>query len=170
MRTGELHGAFLAAVQPDVVHHSDVDLKPLEVDLGGSLPPRLRCYIYGLVVGGPKRRGEYKAVLRVPKHPVGEYRSFEQSDGRVVIVAAYRPEFDVWVLWDALLHPRFKNGGNIQVKDTIVLEAATVGWAEQNRLLASGEAETVIACTSGKLSEGLRRRVLVTTSSWDPGN
>jgi len=62
------------------------------------------------------------------------------------------------VLWDAALHPQFKNGGNVQVKDTTVLTAAALGRASQLRVL-SGATELVIACQSPHLLAAISDRV-----------
>jgi len=116
--------------------------------------------MYTLVGGfGTKRDFEYKAVLRLREHPVGEYRSFDHSGGRLALLAAYRSDLDVFVLWDASLHPRFKNGGNIQVRTETVISAAATGYAEQQRRLRSGHIEVVMACTSPELPRTLVRRV-----------
>jgi len=124
------------------------------------LPPLLRVYAYNLVGGiGTVRDFEYKAVLRLRDHPVGEYRSFDHSGGRIALLVAYRDDLDVFVMWDSSLHPRFKNGGNIQVRTDTVMAAAATGHATQERRLTSGHRETVFACTSATLPETLLRRV-----------
>src|SRR5687768_18335551 len=108
--TASLHGAFVGALAGAVVSHSDINSKPLTVDLALPNPPRLRVYMYTLVGGvGTVRPNEYKAVLRVPRQPVGAYDSFDHSDGRVALLVGYRADLDVFVLWDASLHPKFKN-------------------------------------------------------------
>jgi hypothetical protein len=163
--TRGLHEAFLRPLASRVVAHSALDRKPLEVDLQLPLPPRLRVYLYNLVRGAGTTRGfEYKAVLRVRGQKVGEYGWFDHSDHRCALVVGYRQDLDVFVLWDASLHPRFKNGGNIQVRDTTVLHAAATGRAEQTRSLSSGVDEVVIACQSWSLARAIDDRV-----SWTGG-
>lgn len=138
--------------------------KPLLVDLAAPHPPRLRVYMYNLVGGvGTKRDREYKAVLRLRGQEVGAYESFDHSGGRVVILVAYRDDLDVFVLWDASLHPQFKNGGNIQVHTDTVMEAASLGMAEQRRrLVVAQTTEIVVACQSWNLPAALERRVELT--------
>lgn len=155
-----LHGAFVQALGASVLGHSPLHDKPLCLDLALPCPPRLRVYLYSLVGGhGTVRPNEYKSVLRLRGQPVGEYASFDQSDERFVLVAGYRPDLDVFVLWDAVLHPRFKNGGNIQVRDSVVHTAAASGRAEQIRQLPSGATELVIACQSPGLSKAIDDRI-----------
>jgi hypothetical protein len=156
--TEELQESFLDALGPVVATHSACKIKPLCVDLHSPAPPRLRCYIYSLVDGGPRRPNEFKAVLRVPGQRVGQYDSFDSSDGRLPLVVGFRSDLDVFVLWDAALHPQFKNGGNVQVKDTTVLTAAALGRASQLRVL-SGATELVIACQSPHLLAAISDRV-----------
>lgn len=158
--TEELHRAFLRPLGDAVLRHSPAGDKPLSVDLALPNPPRLRVYMYTLVGGvGTVRPNEYKAVLRVPGQAVGAYDSFDHSDGRLALVVGYRADLDVFVFWDASLHPRFKNGGNIQVRDTTVHEAAAIGRAEQRRPLSSKVTEVVIACQSWNLAQAIDDRV-----------
>jgi hypothetical protein len=156
--TVRLHQAFLDALAGDVRAHGDIDVKPLEVDLALPLPQRLRLYLYSLVVGGESRPGEFKAVLRVPGQIVGEYGTFDHSGNRLAVLAGYREDLDVFVLWDASLHERFKHGGNMQVRDTVVSQAAATGWAEQRRPLRSGVTEVVLACRSKTLGRAISAR------------
>ena len=156
--TRRLHQAFLDAMAGHVVAHGDLETKPLEVDLALPLPQHLRVYLYSLVLGGKSRPGEFKAVLRVPGQAVGEYGTFDHSGGRLAVLAAYREDLDVFVLWDASLHERFKHGGNMQVKDSIVASAAATGWAEQRRPLRSGITEIVFACRSKSLPRAISAR------------
>jgi hypothetical protein len=161
--TENLHRAFLRPLRQAVLSHSDLREKPLCVDLALPHPPRLRVYMYSLVGGvGTVRPNEYKAVLRVPGQAVGAYGSFDHSDGRFVVVAGYREDLDVFIFWDASLHARFKNGGNIQVRDVTVHTAAATGRAEQRRRLPSGIIELVIACQSSTLVWALDERVAST--------
>lgn len=162
--TGSLHRAFLGALEGYITWHGDLEVKPLEVDLALPLPQHLRLYLYSLVVGGKSRPGEFKAVLRVPRQRVGEYGTFDHSGNRLAVLAGYRHDLDVFVLWDASLHERFKHGGNVQVKDTVVARAAAIGWAEQRRPLRSGVTEVVFACRSKTLARGIAAR-----STWTGG-
>lgn len=169
--TKNLHASFLRALGPAVRWHSPLHKKPLCVDLSLPNPPRLRVYMYTLVDGvATVRQSEFKGVLRVPGQKVGEYGSFDHSDGRLALLVAYREDLDVFVLWDASLHPKFKNGGNVQVRGTTVHDAAARGRAEQLRPLSSGLTEVVIACQSSNLPKALDERLTwtggVTEGEW----
>jgi hypothetical protein len=164
--TEELHTAFLSPLAGTVVWHSPVGEKPLSIDLALPRPPRLRVYLYSLVDSvATVRHHEYKAVLRVPGQAIGTYESFDYSGGRLVLLVGYRADLDVFVLWDASLHPRFKNGGNIQIRDATVLEAAATGRSLQVRKLANKVHEVVIACQSWTLGDAVNDRVIWTGSS-----
>ena len=93
---------------------------------------------------------------------VGEYGTFDHSGGRFAVLAAYRDDLDVFVLWDASIHERFKYAGNMQVRDTVVAQAAAIGWAEQRRALRSGITEIVFACRSSSLPRAIAHRVIWT--------
>lgn len=159
--TPDLHQAFLEPFGHRAHLRGQLDDKPLLVDMDLPLPPRLRIYMYNLVGGvGTKRDEEYKAVLRLRGQAIGTYESFDHSGGRIPLLVAYREDLDVFVMWDASLHPRFKNGGNIQVHSDTVLTAAAVGYAEQTRrLVVTGGLEVVLACQSWNLTETVERRV-----------
>lgn len=161
--TRDLGLSFIAALGDRVLWHSEIDVKPLLVDFAAPLPSHVRVYLFSLVAGGRTRRAhEFKAVLRVPGQPVGEYGSFDVSDHRFVFLVAYTRDLDVFVLWDASLHSRFKNGGNIQVHDGTVFSAAARGMGYQSRRLSGGVEERVIACQSWSLPDALVERVLYT--------
>ncbi len=162
--TSVLHAAFLGPFGTRARVIGSTADKPLLVDLELPLPPHLRVYMYSLVgSGGRTRQGEYKAVLRLRGHQVGTYRSFDNSDGRLALAIGYRADLDVFVLWDSSLHPRFKNGGNIQVSVDTVMRAASTGYAEQRRRLVNlRTVEIVLACRSGRLVDTVERRVALT--------
>jgi hypothetical protein len=161
--TRALHRAFVGPLEASVVACSDVAAKPLLLDLGFPNSARLRVYLYSLVHGaGERQRREYKVVLRTPGQPLNQYGMFDHSDGRFTIVAGYDATLDVFVLWDAVLHPRFKNGGNLQVRDEAVRTAAALGVAEQIRNLSSGQRELVLACQSSTLNRAIAARIAST--------
>lgn len=104
-----LHASFLRPLSDWTLSHTPICDKPLEVDLALPRPPRLRVYMYSLVNSvATVRHHEYKAVLRVRGQPVGAYDSFSYSGGRLVLLVGYEADLDVFVLWDASLHPRFQ--------------------------------------------------------------
>lgn len=159
--TTRLNRTFLEALGPRVLGHADENGKPLDVDLAPPLPQHIRLYMYSLVEGGPTRRHEYKAVLRTRKHDRGEYKSFEHGGHRLTLLCAYRDDLGVFVLWDAALHPKFKNGGNTRVARETVLVAATTGWAVQRRHVRLADAtETIYACEPRNLERALREGLL----------
>lgn len=162
-RTRLVHEAFLKALEGAVANHSDPARKPLLVDLLPPEPLRLRIYMYSLVGGaGERARREYKVVLRVPAQSVGAYGSFDHSGDRFTTVIGYDADLDVFVLWDASLHPRFKNGGNLQVRDDVVRTAAAVGIAESIRTLTGRTREVVFACQTSVLRRALHARIAST--------
>jgi hypothetical protein len=159
-RTARLHEAFLGALGSRVSQAGNLREKPLCIDLRAPHLLRLRLYMYSLVGGtGERARREYKIVLRVRDQAVGAYGTFDHSDGRFTMVVGYATDLDVFVLWDASLHPRFKNGGNLQVRDEVVRTAAACGTSEQIRRLTSGANEVVLACQSPELWQTLKARI-----------
>jgi len=164
LRTPALHARFLAPFGGAVLKHSDLSEKPLEVELAPPHPPLLRVYLFNLVGGvGTVRDWEYKVSLRAPGQVVGEYASFSQAGGRIAMLVGYRDDLDVFVFWDATLHPRFKHGGNVAVHTNTVLEAAALGRATQHRTARlMSTTEVVLACQSSTLAETVASRVMQT--------
>lgn len=163
LATAKLHQVFINALGAAVVSHSATEDKPLLVDLALPHPPQLRVYLYNLVsASGTVRAREFKIVLRLRGQLVGQYGRFDYSDGRFVVLAGYSAELDVFVFWDSSLHPRFKAGGNVQVRDSTVYAAVAGGMAEQPRPLQSNAKELVLACRSRRLADALNTRVITT--------
>ena len=163
LSTPQLHAAWLDVFGGDVITHSDAAKKPLDVDLKFPLPPRIRIYTYNLVFGGKARPDEYKVVTRVPGQTVGEYASFNHEDGRLTLLTGYSNDLDVFVFWDAYLHPKFKWAGNMQVKKDAVLAGVADGLAEHRRPLKGLSAtEVVLISRPRRLGLALQQRVSTT--------
>jgi excisionase family DNA binding protein len=163
----ELHRRFIRALGTGVRSHTDLEQKPLEADLATPLPSRVRLYIFNATrPPGGRPVGEHKVQLIVPGQKRGQRASFDQTGGRIVLLAGYAAEEDVFILWDAGLYTDFAWSRNVQVKATTIIEATAGKIAEQERRLrpANGDAvtETLLACPPGRLAEALIRRVEIT--------
>jgi hypothetical protein len=160
-RTVDLHRAFLRALGPLAQKASSLYTKPLELDLASPLPPRLRVYLYtlGNPPGGRGNRNEHKIVLRVHGQKERETGFFDCSDDRIVILAGYRPDLDIFAFWDASLYPKFQYARNLQVRGDTIYNAALSGLAEQKRNLRSGAVEIIIACRVDQVPTALQIRV-----------
>ncbi|NNM76386.1 helix-turn-helix domain-containing protein [Sphingomonas sp. ID1715] len=163
----ELHRRFIRALGAGVRSHTDLEHKPLEADLATPLPSRVRLYIFNATrPPGGRPVGEHKVQLIVPGQKRGQRASFDQTGGRIVLLAGYAAEEDVFVLWDAGLYTDFAWSRNVQVKATTIIEATAGKIAEQERRLrpAGGDAvtETLLACPPARLADALVRRVEIT--------
>lgn len=163
----DLHKHFVRLLGRHVIRHSDLDVKPLEVELAPPLPGRVRVYMYNATrPPGGRPLGEHKVQLIVPGQRRGERGSFDHGDGRIVLLIGYAAEEDVFVLWDAGLYPDFAWSRNVQVKAETIIEASAGKLATQHRQLrpATGRAvlETVLAAHPIRLAEALERRVQLT--------
>ena len=91
LSVAKLHQTFLEALDSAVISHSDVESKPLEVDLKSPLPPKLRMYIYNATYPpGGRTMGEHKVQLIVPGQGRGERGNFDSSGGRIPALVGYR--------------------------------------------------------------------------------
>jgi len=156
----QVHRAFLAARLGKVAWHSSVRNRPLEVDLHLPLPDRLRVYAY--VMGhspGGRHNNEHSISIRIPPRPgcEGKYRSFDHSDDRIVILAGYREDLDVWALWDAVQYTTLSIASNQQVLGDSVIAALAGGVHVQRR--PRKRSEVVLTCLSEYLGEALAKRV-----------
>lgn len=159
----ELHRRFVAALGEKVEHHTNLDRKPLDLDLASPLPGRVRVYLFNATrPPGGRPTGEHKVQLIMPGQKRGERGQFDQSDGRIVLLAGYAAEEDVFVLWDAGLYPDFAWSRNVQVRAETLIEAAAGKIAPQERKLRPGDGEAVtevlLACPPALLAEAIRRR------------
>jgi hypothetical protein len=159
----ELHRRFVVALGDKVERHTNLERKPLELDLAPPLPSRVRVYLFNATrPPGGRPTGEHKVQLIMPGQKRGERGQFDQSDNRIVLLAGYAAEEDVFVLWDAGLYPDFAWSRNVQVKAETLFEATAGKIARQVRRLRPGEgeavAETLLACPASLLAEAIRLR------------
>ena len=164
----ELQRRLVAALGVSILRiHTPLDAKPFELDLAPPLPHRVRLYMYNATrPPGGRPLGEHKIQLMVPGKGRGERASFDNGDGRIVLLIGYAADEDVFILWDAGLYPDFAWSRNVQVKAGTIIEASAGKLATQERQLrpATGRAtiETVLAVKSRRLSEALIKRMDLT--------
>lgn len=163
----DLHRRFIDSLGSGMKSHSDVDQRPLEADLIPPLPSRVRVYLFNATrPPGGRPVGEHKIQLIMPGQKRGQRGAFDNSGGRIVILAGYAAEEDVFILWDAGLYADFAWSRNVQVKAETIVEASAGKLATQHRHLrppgGRSSTETVLAASSSRLAEALQRRTQVT--------
>lgn len=164
----ELHRRLVQALGAAAVRsHAPLDQKPFELDLVPPLPQRVRVYMYNATrPPGGRPLGEHKVQLIVPGQRRGERASFDNGDGRIVLLIGYGAEEDVFILWDAGLYSDFAWSRNVQVKSETIIQASAGKLATQERQLrpAIGRptTETVLAVKPRRLAEALVRRMELT--------
>ncbi|NRF88430.1 helix-turn-helix domain-containing protein [Burkholderia gladioli] len=164
----ELHRRIVQALGSSGVRsHSPWDAKPFEMDLAPPLPQRVRVYMYNATrPPGGRPLGEHKVQLIVPGQRRGQRGSFDNGDGRIVLLVGYAAEEDVFVLWDAGLYTDFAWSRNVQVKAETIIQASAGKLATQERQLRppSGRpiVETVLAVKPRSLAEAIVRRMELT--------
>lgn len=163
----EIHRRLVQALGAAVRSHAPLGEKPFELDLAPPLPQRVRVYMYNATrPPGGRPLGEHKVQLIVPGQRRGERASFDNGDGRIVLLIGYGAEEDVFILWDAGLYSDFAWSRNVQVKAETIIQASAGKLATQDRQLrpTSGPAtvETVLAVKPRRLAEALVRRMELT--------
>jgi hypothetical protein len=162
--TNELHEKFIAAVGESVIGHTDIRKKPLEVDLNPPLPAHLRIYLYNMTAPpGGRTIGEHKIQVILPGQKPKQSGKFDDSDGRLVILAGYMKDKDVFVFWDAGMYSRIRYSRNVQVSQETVARAFAGFVATQERTLRGRGVETVVAANSGNVIQALitRRKLTI---------
>lgn len=155
----ELHRTFLEALNGAVVSHSAVDVKPLDIDLKSPFPPKLRVYLYNATYPpGGRTMGEHKIQLIVPGQARGERGNFDSSGGHIPILAGYRPDIRIFMLWDAELYVDFAYSRNVQVMPETVYEAFAQGIGRQKRHLWTRNDEVVLTADARHLGRALLER------------
>ena len=156
----DLHNIFIEAVGGFLESHSDVAEKPLLLDLKSPLPRKIRLYIYNAThPPGGRTVGEHKIQLIIPEQKRAERGNFDYSDGRIVILAGYESETEVFVLWDAGLYTNFAFSSNIQVKAETIYEAFAGKIGRQERDIKGKGKEIVITTQKENLPDAIRTRV-----------
>jgi hypothetical protein len=155
----DLHKTFVKALDPAVSCHSDLEKKPLEIDLTGPLPPKLRVYMYNATYPpGGRTMGEHKIQLIAPGQDRRERGNFDSSGGRIPLLVGYRQDLGIFMLWDAELYVDFSYSRNVQVKPETVYEAFAHGIARQKRNLWKQSPEIVIAADARHLTQAILER------------
>jgi len=163
-----LHRRFIDALGPAaVLSHSQWEEKPFNIDLAAPLPQRVRLYIYNATQPpGGRPLGEHKVQLIVPGQKRSDRASFDNTDGRIVLLSGYAAEEDVFVLWDAGLYSDFAWSRNVQVRAETIIQASAGKLAFQERRLRprSGRPiiETVLAAKPRLLAQAIIRRMELT--------
>jgi len=158
-----LHRRFVSALKNEVIWHSDLDTKPLEMDLKPPLPHRIRLYLFNAThPPGGRTLGEHKIQLIVPGQRRGERASFDETGGRIVILAGYQPDVDVFILWDAGLYPEFSYSRNVQVKAETVYAAIAGKIGRQQRRIRQQGIEIVLTARPNRMKEALMLRMELT--------
>ena len=164
----ELHRRFVQALGESVVRaHSSWDTKPFELDLNPPLPQRIRVYMYNATrPPGGRPLGEHKVQLIVPGQQRHQRASFDNGDGRIVLLVGYAAEEEVFILWDAGLYPDFAWSRNVQVKSETIIRASAGKIATQDRKLRPANArpsvETVLASNARQLADTIIMRMHLT--------
>jgi hypothetical protein len=164
----ELHRRIVLALGPALVrNHAGWDAKPFDIDLASPLPQRSRIYIYNATrPPGGRPLGEHKVQLITPGQRRGKRASFDDGDGRIVLLMGYAVEEEVFVLWDAGLYSNFAWSRNVQVKAKTIIAASAGKLATQERQLrvpgSQVTRETVIAAKARLLSEAIVKRMELT--------
>lgn len=155
----DLHRVFLDALDRYVLSYTDVQAKPLEVDLKPPLPPKLRVYMYNATYPpGGRATGEHKIQIIVPGQERGARGNFDSSGGRIPLLVGYRPDLGIFMLWDAELYVDFAYSRNVQVKAETVYEAFARGIGTQKRHLSNQPVEIVITADARNVGQAILRR------------
>ena len=162
MKARDLNASFLSALGDNVLAFSEVDRKPLELDLRSPLPSKVRVYLYTLTdPPGGRSVGEHKIQIIVPGQRKGAAGYFDYSNGRLPLLAGYHQATSVFVLWDATLHEDFSFSRNVQVCGDTVFGALAGHIVRQIRQIRSGE-ETVLAALGFNLAPMIAERFALT--------
>lgn len=164
-----LHQALISALNDRIVSHSDIEERPLEIELEPPLPAKLRVYLYTVTeAGGSRPPDEYNIQVFIPGVSRGESGTLNHTDDRLVILAGYYPDLDVFILWDAYMHSQFSFSETVQVKQQTIEEASREGLSTQTRHLSEGD-EIVVGAGQESLDRGFLKRVRLTTDPLPEG-
>lgn len=156
----DLHQRFLSPLSEKVLSHSEISDKPLVIDFEPPLPPKVRLYMFNAThPPGGRTLGEHKIQLIIPGQQRGERGSFDHSDGRIVLLAGYSQDSDVFILWDAGLYPEFAYSRNVQVNPETIYAAVAGNIGQQQRRVRGQGIETVITAPPRLLADAIALRM-----------
>jgi hypothetical protein len=165
--TEALHQRFIQGLGRTLVEHSDPAEKPLLLDLALPLPPKIRLYLFNCThPPGGRSMGEHKIQVMLPRQTRGTRANFDDSEGRMVILAGYQQELDVYIFWDAGLYRDIPFSRNVQVSPETIYAAYAGEVVEQTRYLrytGIGDVpEVIVAAHSRNLLKAVERRQALT--------
>jgi hypothetical protein len=144
-------------------------VKPFDISCMPPLPPAVRVYLFNCTEHPTeRRRGDYRIQLKLPGQRKGERGSLALEPNVFVLLAGYVAEFDVFVLWDAIVHSDFAFSKGVQVAAPAIHRAAIYGIGTQRRRVRPGSGtyiEQVVATRADRLEEGVLQRRRLTQQS-----
>lgn len=152
----EYNEKFLEAINEAVVSHSSVNNKPMDVELCPPYPRKVRVYIFNVIEAKKDDKTEIKVLLRLPGQIDKAKLNF--TDTSLVILCGYYQKEELFVLWDATLHPEFANSTSLHVEKKKLWDADIYGTAIYERKLNKKGIETVMICSKDKLLETIEFR------------
>jgi hypothetical protein len=158
-----LHSTFIDGVKEYVTSNSAITMKPLLINFRPPLPVKVRLYLYNATSPpGGRKLGEHKIQLILPGQARGERGAFDYSEGRVVLLAGYQADVEVFIFWDARYYNNFAYSRNVQVKAETIYVALSGELGKQRRLIRGQGEEIVITAQKNKLKEAIMLRVNIT--------
>lgn len=161
LRKARLNRLFVNSLGNAVLNVENLDDKPFLIDLRKPYPLRLRVYLYNCTnPPGGRALDEYKIQVIAPNQQRGTRASFDYSDGRMALLAAYtflsdEIENGVFILWDATKHADFSYSANFQVKAETIIEALCIPVATGTR----GNKEIILAARPQHLLSAIEMRM-----------
>jgi hypothetical protein len=141
-----LHRAIIGKADSEFITESDLSKKPLLFCRRSNPTERYRLYAFNLTSPpGGRTVGEHKIQLILPGHIRGQRSEFDRSDDRYVLLAGYSASLSVISLWDSFLYSSIAYSRNVQIDQSTVIKAFTVGRATQSRIIRGEGTEEVVA-------------------------
>lgn len=161
---GTLHRVLVRSLGPlvqQVPDETELDSKPLVLQLELPLPPRLRFYMFCATQHASERQADTFRIQLTTGKKRGRNR-FSRADGIRPVLVGYEPELETFILWDANINDAsgFTFSKGVQAPPDVVYRAAATGAAEGiRRTRGAKSAETVIAARRDHLVQALLRRI-----------
>lgn len=154
----EIHQAVLDALAGQVESHGPLEDAPFALKPRGVLPLAIWAYTVTSPPGG-RHPLESKIQLIAPGQGRNERGHLEPPDEESFsILLGYKPDDELFVLWDAYKHVAFAFSKNVQVRAKALQDALTFGTGEMTRTLRTGE-ERIIAARADHLLQALKMRI-----------
>jgi putative restriction endonuclease len=157
-----LHAKLRAALPVGTTFSTSDETRPADAKIPRFGIARIYLWTVTHVESSDRPPDEFKIQLILPGQTRKKRGTLEMSRKESTFLLGYSPDYGVFVGWEARLHSDFSFSAAVQVKEVLLDDARSNGWAVAKSRRVEGGEEIRVAFTPGNLY-----RYLVLTKAAD---